>query len=151
MKNDPVGKQEIDYPAALDLNNSIKKLEAISARSYRLLESLDTLNKIDLIANNKPIGWVIATSGTKSNAAGRGMGRALMEVEGDKMGSYPPSPAKLHFAAFPVGGAGYYNVNQDSLIRQLSTMKKNSWIIKNARTTEVTTGIVNDMVGIMFV
>lgn len=119
MKNDPVGKQEIDYPAALDLNNSIKKLEVISAKLYCLLESLDTLNKIDLIANNKPIGWVIATSGTRSNAAGRGMGRALMEVEGDKMGNYPPSPAKLHFAAFPVGGAGYYNVNQDSRIRQL--------------------------------
>lgn len=120
MKNDPVGKQEIDYPAALDLNNSIKKLKAISAKPNCLLESLDTLNKIDLIANNKPIGWVIATSGTRSNAAGRGMGRALMEVEGDKMGSYPAYPAypaKIHFAAFPVGGAGYYNVNQDSVIR----------------------------------
>lgn len=93
-----------------ETRNRISKLEAISANSYCLPELLDTLSKIGPIANNKPIVRVIATSDTRSNAAGRVMGRALIEVQGDKMRNCPPSPAKLHFATFPEGGAGYYNV-----------------------------------------
>lgn len=146
VANSPAGLQEIDYPAALDLNNSIKNLEALSTKPDFLPHHLNTLDKLELMAKNEPIGRVVASSGKRLNAAGRKMDWALIPVVGDKIRNYPSSPANLHpKALFPEGGKACYEVNPDSLIRKFGTVKKDSWVIKNGRTTGVSSAIVNDM------
>lgn len=140
VANDLVGQREIEYPDALDLNNSIKKLEDLSAKPNCLPETTNTSNKLRLRARNPPIRQVVATSGRRLKAAGRRMDWALLtQVVGDKTKNYPPSPAKLHSVAFPEGGAGYYKVTPGSLISQFGTIKKDYWLIKNGRTTQITT------------
>lgn len=99
------------------------------------------------MAKNAPIGRVIATSGKRLNAAGSRMDWALIQVVGDKTRNHPPFRAKPHHLATSnhEGAKYFFEINPDSLIRQFGTMKKDSWVIKNGRTTGVTTAVVNDM------
>lgn len=132
VANSPAGQQEIDYPAALDLNNSIKKVEALSAKPGCRPETLNTLNKLKMMTQNALIGRVVATSGKRLNAAGRRTDWALIQVIDDETRNRPPSPTNLRPAAlyglYPEGGKVYYEVTPDSLIRQFGTMKKDSWV-----------------------
>ena len=140
VANDLVGQREVEYPDALDLNNSIKKLEDLSRKAK--------LRRIPPISfASWPEIHQLDTSGRRLNAAGRRMDWALLtQVAGDKTKNYPPSPAKLHSVAFPEGGAGYYKVTPGSLISQFETMKKDYWLIKNGRTTQITTRYGKDSV-----
>lgn len=164
--NDPANIQEMDrtglsiaqarkvpplqivYPAELDMRATIENLETQSSDPDSPAILTQHLQNACRISGNPPIGQVIAASGIRLNSNRRRMDWALIQVPGTKSRNNPPPRTGLRLddrAAFPKYGQESYMITADSIIRQFGVMKKDSWVVKNGRTTAVTSGKVNSM------
>ena len=99
--------------------------------------------------DSKPvIGHVIAASGLRSNVAFRSMDWALVETS-VKHGKNKPPPIssfkKVSELPSVLGSKSNYKMTKDSVVRQIGEIKKDSWVAKTGRTSEVTAGFVNEM------
>lgn len=139
---------QIVYPAELDMRVTIENLEVQSLDPGSPAILTQHLQNARRISGNPPIGQVIAASGIRLNSNRRRMDWALVQVPGTTSRNNPPPRTGLRLddrAAFPKYGQESYMITADSIIRHFGDMKKDSWVIKNGRTTAVTSGIVNSM------
>lgn len=139
---------QIVYPAELDMRATIENLEVESPDPGSPAILTQHLQNARRISGNPPIGQVIAASGIRLNSNRQRMDWALIQVPGTKRRNNPPPRTGFRLdnrVAFPKYGQEGYMITADSIIRQFGVMRKDSWVVKNRRTTAVTSGKVNSM------
>lgn len=134
---------QVEYPAASDAMATIKELEALSLDPDCPSRNLQCLEKIRRAATAPPIGHVIATSGHRLNENSRRMDWAIIQVSGRMTENKPPPAAYLTELGYPRFGPAGYRVTPDSIIQETCEIRPGSWVVKNGKSTGVTSGKVN--------
>ena len=140
---DSIGGVTMQYPAAFDLYANLADLEYLSTSSPDTKATYDKLQQLRAMPD---IGQVIAASGVRINAAGRRMDWALILTYSTMTKNVlPPNKALKTRSAYPMNDPLAYRVSEGEVVHGVGKMAVNDWLIKNGRTSGVTTGFVNRM------
>lgn len=134
---------QVQYPASSDAMATIKELEVLSLDPDCPSGNLQCLEKIRRAATAPTIGNVIATSGHRLNENSRRMDWAIIQVSGRMTENKPPPAAHLTDLGYPRFGPAGYRVTSDSIIQQTCEIRPGSWVVKNGKSTGVTSGRVS--------
>lgn len=136
------------YPAALDREATVKKLDSYTSKPPCLDKYKENLKNNRRIFGKLPIGQVIAASGMRTNGNNRIMDEILIQVPGKTSKNNPPprtshslENSKASIDAWPED----YKITTDSIICQFGDMSVRLWVVKRGRTTGTTSGSVNQM------